>query len=354
MRIAALLFCLASPLAAQQEAVDAAAQLQAARVQLEAAESGRDQIKALTATVQAYEAGLVAMRAGVRDITLREAAIADDLAARRSQVAQLLGALSAISRTPRQVTLSHPQGPQNAARAGMLLADMTPALQAEATALRTQMDTASALRAARETATQTLQDGLQGAQTARAALGQAISDRTLLPMRFDADPLQTALLIASAETLQDFATSLAAEVPNTETTLAAAANLPLPVAGIVLPDNGRPGITIAAAPRALVTTPAPATILFQGPLLDFGTVVILEPSTDVLFILAGLADVFVQSGEILPAGAPVGLLGGTPTGVDGILTENGSSFTGQAQQTLYLEVRDGQAAVNPDAWFALE
>lgn len=354
MRLTALLLCLASPLAAQQEAIEAAAQLQAARAQLEAAESGRDQISALTQTVQAYETGLVAMRAGLREITLREAAIADDLTARRSALTRLLGALSTISRRPRQVTLSHPQGAQNAARAGMVLADMSRALQAEATALRTQLDTASALRAARETAAQTLQDGLAGAQTARVALGQAISDRVALPTRFDADPVQTALLIASAETLHDFAISLATDTPDTETTLAPAANLPLPVAGIVQSDDGRAGITIAAAPRALVTTPAPATILFQGSLLDYGTVVILEPSTDVLFILAGLAEVFVDSGEILPAGAPIGLLGGTPTGVDGILTENGSLTVGEMQQRLYLEVREGQAAVTPDAWFALE
>lgn len=352
MRVAALLICLASPLAAQQEAADAAAQLQAAQGQLEAADSGRDQIRALTETVQAYEAGLVAARAGLRDITLREAAIADDLAARRTEVAQLLGALSAISRTPRPVTLSHPQGAQDTARAAMLLSDMTPALQAEATALSTQLNAARDLRDAREAAVSTLTSGLQGAQTARAALGQAISDRTDLPMRFEQDPVQTALLIASAETLDTFAANLPTGL--TDTPLTASGDLALPVAGIVQTEAGRPGISIAAPSRALVTTPVPATLLFQGPLLDYGNVVILEPTTDVLFVLAGLAQVFGQPGEILPAGAPIGLLGGEPGTVDSILTENGQTFTGQTQQKLYLEVRDGQSAVNPDAWFALE
>lgn len=352
MRVAALLICLATPLAAQHAATDAAAQLEAANVLLQEADSGRDRIRALTETVQAYEAGLVAMRAGLRDITLREAAIADDLAARRAEVAQLLGALSAISKTPRPVTLNHPQGSQNTARAAMLIAQMTPALQAEAAALRTQLDTAHDLRAARETALETLSNGLQGAQTARAALGQAVSDRTDLPMRFEHDPVQTALLIASAETLGDFAANLGTDT--TDDTLTASGDLALPVAGIVQTEADRPGISIAAAPRALVTTPVPATLLFHGPLLDYGTVVILEPATDVLFVFAGLDEVFGQPGEILPAGAPIGLLGGTPGPVDSILTENAQSFTGQSQQMLYLEVRDGQSAVNPDAWFALE
>jgi len=352
MRIAALLLCLASPLAAQQEARDAADQLQAAGALLQAADSGRDQIKALTETVQAYEAGLVAMRAGLRDITLREAAISDDLAARRTEVAQLLGALSAISQTPGSVILSHPQGAPNAARAGMIMADMTPALQGQATALRAQLDRARDLRAARETAISTLRDGLQGAQTARAALGQAISDRTTLPLRFDADPVQNALLIASAETLDDFAAGL--EAGTTETRLTASGDLRLPVAGVAQADSTRPGVMITAAPRALVTTPVPATVLFQGALLDYGTVVILEPAADVLFVLAGLDQVFVQPGEIVAAGGPIGLLGEMQGGVDGILTENQQRFANQMQQTLYLEVRDGQSAVNPGAWFALE
>lgn len=356
MRIAALLICLAGPVAAQQEAADAASQLQAANAQLQSAKSGRDQIKALTETVQAYEAGLVAMRDGLRQISQREAAITEDLSERREELAQLLGALTTIGKTPRPVLLSHPQGAQNAARAGMLVADMTPALQGKVDALTAQLNTVQQLRSSREAAALTLNEGLQGAQAARAALGQAISDRTTLPTRFDLDPVQTALLIASAQTLGDFADDLTQQTPGPESTLTASGNLPLPVAGIVLPDDGqdRPGVQIGAPARALVITPVTATLLFQGPLLDYGTVVILEPAADVLFVFAGLAEVFGKPGEILSAGAPIGLLGGTPARVDGILTENDDPNAGNTQQTLYLEVREGQSAVNPDAWFALE
>lgn len=350
MRLLALLICLASPLAAQQDAVDAAAALQAAAAQLEAAESGRDRIKALTETVQAYEAGLIAMRAGLRDIALREAAIADDLTARQTELAQLLGALSAISKTPRPVTFSHPQGAQDTAQSAMLISDMGEVLQAKATDLRAQLDLAGELRIARDAATQTLQSGLEGAQTARSALGQALSDRTDLPSRFDADPVQTALLLASADTLADFANRLGGEAPTPDLAFAPTGALPLPVVGIVQPHTSRPGVMIAAAPQNLVTAPIGATVLFQGPLLDYGTVVILEPSADVMFVLAGLGQVAVNAGDILPAGAPIGFL----PGVDGILTENDGSFTGHPQQTLYLEVRDGQSAVKADRWFALE
>lgn len=356
IRLAALLICLATAALPQQAAQDAAEQLQAAQAQLLAADGARDRIAALTQTVQAYEAGLAALREGQRDLALREAGLTNDLAARREEFARLLGILSTISATPQPVQRAYPQGPLDTVRAGMLLADLAPALETEAADLRARLEQAIALRQAQQAAARTLADGLEGAQAARAALGQAVSERTDLPQRFEDDPVQTALLLAGAETLDAFAAQVARDRQPETTVLTAQADLPLPVSGFVLPDDGsgRSGVRIGAAPRALVTAPVAATILFQGKLLDYGTVVILEPAADVLFVMAGLAEVFGQAGQVLPAGAPIGLLGDGSRQDDGILTENLTDAMGQSQQALYLEVREGQTPVNPDAWFALE
>jgi septal ring factor EnvC (AmiA/AmiB activator) len=116
----------------------------------------------------------------------------------------------------------------------------------------------------------------------------------------------------------------------------------------------RPGVIIAARPRAIVATPTPATILFRGPLLDYGNVVIIEPATDVLIVLAGLAEVYGEAGQVIPAGTPLGLLGGDVPFVNAILTQSDGTGGGQASQTLYLEVREGQSPVDPATWFALE
>ncbi len=356
IRLLACLVLLGLPAQAQQTAQDAARQLQSAQEQLAAAESARDRVAALTQTVQAYEAGLAVLREGQREIALQEAILADELALRREELAQLLGVLSAISTTPQPVLRSGPLGPLSTVRAGMLVADVTPGLEAEVAEVTALLSETRALKDAQVTAAQTLVDGLQGAQTARAALGQALSGRTDLPARFEEDSVQTALLVASAETLGEFAAQVAETRPEETTALTAQGNLPLPVDGLVLPDDGsgRDGVRIGAMPRALVTTPVPATILFQGPLLDYGTVVILEPAADVLFVMAGFAEVFGQTGQVLPAGTPIGLLG-VPQGYDdGILTENAGFETGQPVQALYLEVRQGQTPVHPDAWFALE
>ena len=356
IRFATFLLFLATSAMAQQTAQDAAAQLQAAQEQLQAAEGARDRIAALTQTVQAYEVGLAAMRTEQREIALREGILAEELELRRMEFAQLLGVLSSISATPQPVLRAHPDGPLNTVRAGMLVADVTPGLRGEVERLNTLLADTRSIRMAQDAATQTLREGLEGAQTARAALGQAVSERTDLPSRFEDDPVQTALLVASAQTLDDFAAQVASGRPDGTQTLTAQGDLSLPVAGVVLPDDGsgRAGIRIAAEPRALVVSPAPATILFQGQLLDYGTVVILEPAVDVMFVLAGFAEVFGAIGQVLPAGAPIGLLGADTTLNDGILTENVGTGTGQAAQALYLEVREGQSPVNPATWFVVE
>jgi len=116
----------------------------------------------------------------------------------------------------------------------------------------------------------------------------------------------------------------------------------------------RPGILIATRPGALVNAPVAATVRFQGPLLDYGTVLILEPAPDVLFVLAGLAQVYVRTGEVVPQGTALGLMGGDLPQVQAILNELATGGGDPRSETLYLEVRDGQGPVDPADWFGLE
>ena len=365
IRRLAILLLLAGPVAAQSPgdaAAQAAARLTAARAQLDAANGARDRVAALTETVRAYEDGLIALRDGLRRVAIRKDTLQAQLDARKAEVSQLLGVLASIGDAPAPLLLLHPSGPLGTARSGMLVADVTPALQARVDDLRAQLEELALLQALQETAADTLTDGLQGAQEARAALSAAVSDRTDLPRRYTEDAVQTALLMASTDTLAAFADALADSVDVAAPELTPAADLPLPVQGMVLrafnaPDAAgiaRPGVVIAARPQALVTTPVAATLLFRGPLLDYGNVMILEPAQDVLFILGGLAEVYGEAGQVLPAGAPLGLLGGETPPVDANLTQGAAGSGAAATQTLYLEVRDGQSPVNPGTWFALE
>lgn len=371
MRRAAALLALAMAFGPAARAADpaapdaqaAAAELRAAVEALNTAEGSRERVAALTRTIHAYENGLGVLRDTLRRAKAREAEIEASFDTRRDRIGQLLGVMAMMERDPAPLLLLHPDGPVGTARSGMILAAVTPALQAEAEALGAQLAELKRLRALQSEVADTLQRGLDAAQAARAALSQAVQDRTDLPRRFLEDPEELRALVASADSLDAFAAGLVAMETDIGAPMGdfegARGALPLPVHGALLRRAGeadaagirRPGLLIATRPGALVTVPWPATIRYRGPLLDYGNVMIVEPASGYLLVLAGLGTVFGETGDVLEAGAPVGLMGGAAAG--GEATAAGLEEGGGADrtETLYIELRQGKEPVDPGPWF---
>lgn len=367
-RLVCALVLTATPLCAEtaaDTAMSAADGLRSAIEALDAAQGAKDRVAALTQTITAYEQGLAALRDGLRRAAVREREIAAEFEAKRDRISQLLGVLSTIRQAPEPMLLLHPAGAEGTIRSGMILSSVTPALQAEAAGLKTELEEIALLRRLQEEAAETLESGLGTVQAARTALSQAVADRTDLPTRFLEDPEELRELVQSVDTLEGFATGLAdmeTDIgPPRDDFAGAKGTLPLPVRGSVLRRFNesdaagirRPGLVIATGPAALVTTPWPATIRYRGPLLDYGNVMILEPAEGYLLVLAGLGQVFGETGDVLSAGAPVGLMAGTET--EGY----GAGFVAAAQdgsgadrpETLYMELREGAEPIDPAAWF---
>lgn len=345
------------------QARSASADLLGAVKDLEKSDAGRDQVAALSRTILAYENGLASLREALRQATIRETALMMRFEAKRERVSKLLGVLSGMDPNPSPKLMLHPSGPLGTARSGMMLSEVTPAMQAEVETLRAELAEVSELRRLRVSASETLQRGLEAAQTARAELSQAIAARAPLPKRFTDDPERLRLMISDADTLDALATGLAPDLlADTELTDFAASQgrLNLPVLGQVLrrfgePDAAgieRPGIVIATRPQALVTAPWPSTIRYLGPFLDYGNVIILEPGAGYLLVLAGLGTLYGEVGEVIPEGTPVGLMGGAD-GTSDLLQEGGQRPTGgTGSETLYLELRQGAQPADPGEWFA--
>ena len=369
IRTAALIWLLCSLSAhAESDATTAARAaadgLRSAIEALDAAKGGQAQVDVLTRTIKAYEAGLGALRDGLRRATIREQTLKRQFDAKREQVAALLGAMTAMQTTAGPLLLLHPSGPLGTARSGMILSEVTPALQAQADQLRHDLEEVALLRQLQQSAADTVGDGLTAVQDARTALSQAIADRTDLPRRLAESPEELHQLVQSIETLDGFADLLSDTAIAPENTVAdfaaAKGSLALPVQGSLLRGYGeadaagieRPGILLATRPAAIVTTPWPATIRYLGPLLDYGNVMILEPSDGTLLVLAGLGSVYGKVGEVIPQGSPVGLMGGAEP--------LGAEFVAAAQQgggedrteTLYIELRQGAKPIDPTDWFA--
>lgn len=361
---------LASPVAAQsgEAARDAARALQSAMERLEGAAGARDRVAALTAVIGAHERGLSALRAALRDATLREAEIERRFEARHEEVSRLVGVLAAMERSAGPLLLLHPSGPLGTARSGMMLAEVAPSLQAEAEALRADLEELVALRRTQEQAAETLGDGLRALQTARTELSKAISDRGDLPRRVIDDPAALRALMASADTLDALSQGLLESADDAGGDGAAAmardfaearGDLPLPVRGTLLRRPGeadpagvrRPGISIATAPRALVTTPWPATIRYVGPLLDHANVMVLDPGGGFLMVLVGMDTVYGRIGDVLPEGEAIGLMGGADPDRGEFIARARATGGENRSETLYIEIRHDTEPVDPMPWF---
>ena len=350
---------LAQPAAADTAtaaAEKAASDLRAAIVTLNDAEGARSRVAALTETIRAYELGLTALREGLRSSALREAGIRAGFDAKRERIGQVLAAMVAMDEAPGPLVLLHPGGPEAAARSAMILASVGPALEGEAAKLRADLQEIARMRALQEGVLGALEDGLAAAQAARTALSRAVQDRTDLPRRFLEDPEELQALVANADTLEAFARGVARLQSDVGPPLSdfegARGTLPLPVVGTVLRRPGeadaagidRPGLLMATRPEALVIAPWSATIRYRGPLLDYKNVMILEPAAGYLLILAGMEVVYGETGDVLEAGAPVGLMGGKDLAV-------AEGAGAERTETLYMELRQDAEPIDPAPWF---
>ncbi|MEW2915847.1 peptidase M23 [Ruegeria sp. ANG10] len=370
MTLRALLLAVlfATPVHAQTDpstaALNAAQMLEDASVALTEADSARDRVRALTETIQAYEAGLTAMRDGLRRAATREAQLTTELRSREDEIAQLLGVLQTIETTAPPVLMLHPSGPLGSARAGMMLSEVTPGLNARAQKLAHDLQEVRTLRQLQQSAADTLTEGLTGVQTARTKLSTAIADRTDLPVRFVEDPVRTAILISSTETLEGFASGLSeiseGEIAETSADISQRkGEIALPAQGVVLHRAGdtdaagvkRPGVVLGTRPRAIVTSPTAATIRYRGPLLDLGNLVILEPQPGLLFVFSGLQEVYGNPGQVIPEGTPVGLMPGETPEIGAILSTSSDGTGTDRSETLYIEVRQDNSPVDPESWF---
>ena len=354
--------CAQDSLADQARA--AAAQLQEARSTLERTTSTKNRVKALTQTIASFENGLAVMRDSLRLIASQKRSVQERLDQQEVAYSQLLGVLLSIDKSPVQAQIIHPDGPLTTARSSMLVADILPALQAKVSVLRADMDELSYLSDLQVQVVEDLQTGLNNLQTARTELSRAITNRTDIPTRFIEDPAQTAILLAASDTLDIFADGIEMIALNEVTTSLPSISdrigtLPLPVAGRVVRYYGeadaagikRSGIIVATSPQAIVTSPTAATIRYVGPLLDYGLVSMIEPQNGTLFVFAGLGQVFGTIGQVIPAGSPIGVMGGNSQTIDSILEQSEKGTGVVRSETLYIEVRQDKEPQDPLIWF---
>jgi septal ring factor EnvC (AmiA/AmiB activator) len=106
------------------------------------------------------------------------------------------------------------------------------------------------------------------------------------------------------------------------------------------------GISYATAPNASVVAPADGWVIYKGPYLNYGQIVILNPGDGYTIVLAGLQDVSVNLGQFLLEGEPLGTMGSHTIG------RTVATDAGVSRPTLYIELRKNDQPMDPTGWWA--
>ncbi|MEO1536676.1 MAG: peptidoglycan DD-metalloendopeptidase family protein [Pseudomonadota bacterium] len=335
---------------------EARAKLLEATELVASAETARDRVDALTDAVRAYEAGLQAMRGEVRRLTLAERELEAALAQEQGDISTLLALMQNATEQTETQSLLHPGSAVDTIRAGTLASALVPNLYAQASELEDRLAALEDVRAVIEAAEASVAEGLDGVRKARIAMGDALRDRTELPPRLATNAAAMEALVNSAETLAALADSLMTEDAATEG--ASGTGWQPPVAGEIIggfaPDAGRTGWSVSTAPRALLTSPMDANVRFSGEFPGWGTVVILETEGASLLMMAGLSSSYVALGQVVGAGAPLGLAGAGQSAAQDNLNVRGGDVSLFDDETVYIELRQGGVPVDPATRLMLE
>ncbi len=343
---------------------------------------------------QEHEAALSALDVQLSTLTVEEQRKSEDLKSRREQQAQLLMALERLARDPPEALALAPGRPIDVIRSAMLMGAAVPPLEAQARALRAEIEELTALRrqiAAAEARHRAERLALETQQAQLAGLIARKNDLELIARHgAEVNSQRQVQLAAQAADLQQLIERLSAERQAREAEARKRAEeerqarlaqrrAPGPQNGAievtapppVLLDPDKPkairpfaearglmvypasgqlmrrygesdelgvtskGLTFETRPGAQVVAPFDGRILFAGPFRGYGQILIIEHGDGYHSLLAGLDGIQATVGQWLIAGEPVGTMP-----------------KGNAKPRLYLELRHDGQPINPLPWLA--
>ena len=371
----------------EQEENEAAERAAAARREAEAlaAEIVDLQTRLVSAAgrVSASEQTALEIERRIAGLAAEEAVILDRLLSDREALIDVLAALQRIERGTPPALAAAPGDAEEAARAASLLAAITPELQARAEALAAELENLRRVREAAEAERLDLASTEAQLDARQAEINRLLAERRELEARRRGEAERLADVAATAgaqarslrqllETVRGMteisprfnprrlirSDDIPAPALRPEDGLVAAraAMAPIetlrfadsrgelrpPVEGPVVlrfrqaDENGEPleGIRIRARAGGQVVAPFDARVEYAGSFNTYNGLLILSTGDDYYIVLAGLASVYAQAGQSVLAGEPVGEM---PTG-------------GEMAPDLYLEIRRGETAVDPEPW----
>lgn len=306
-----------------------------------------------------------------------------------AEIANVLAALERISLNPPPALIVDPSDALGSARGAMLIAAIVPQLRERADSVGSDLKALMAIKqqALAEEATlkanyAVLEEEQLRIATLIAARKQGIAQ---VGAQLSTEEQAAVELAERASTLRELIDALSARASQTQTATPARPDMPqlspeaiklafanaartepavpFPLARgyLAQPANGvtvvqfgtrdgfggiAQGQSIVTRAEAQVVAPADGWVLYKGPYLNYGQIVILNTGQGYTTLLAGLANISVDIGQFVQMGEPLGQMGSRTIG------RTVTTSAGNAQPTLYIELRQNNEPIDPESWWA--
>lgn len=329
--------------------------------------------------------------------------IRQSLRARRSVLAEVLGALQRMGRNPPPAMLVTPEDALRSVRSAILLGAVVPEIRAETEILATELgellrieNEISAERAGLERDLGSLAEEEErlsllldekqqltaqarselASQRAKAAelaaresnLGRLIAtlESEIAAAREAADAARQAEEDRQKKRVEQLANAREeiARPDFSDTSRIAPAMafdqarglLPLPVAGVAVNGFGErdafgetaTGLSLATRINAPVTAPSDGWVVYAGPFRSYGELLILNAGSGYHIVLAGMENIHVELGNFVLAGEPVARMGARRiASAEAVGVE-------ATRPVLYIEFRKDGKPIDPSPWWAVD
>lgn len=307
----------------------------------------------------------------------REVELEASLKTQQDSLGDVLAALQSIERARPPALLVSPEDAAKAARTAMLLADVTPQIEARAATLKQSLTELSNVRASLEKERANFEKTNAEIGARRSMLAELLEkkqgERRVARRLAAAAQSETAALAARATSLRDILGRLerlarvvaprlkppppariADNLPPAPRAVSrpeafrparafaqAKGALKLPVVGNVIgrfgasrPEGGRfEGLRISSADKAIVTAPYEGQVAFARAWNPIGNLIVLDVGGGFHILLMGVGAFLVEEGQSVKAGEPIAAMAGAGAELD-------------------IEIRKNGDPVNPSLWLS--
>ncbi|HEY8593859.1 MAG TPA: peptidoglycan DD-metalloendopeptidase family protein [Devosiaceae bacterium] len=347
--------------------------------------------------VKAAETDVSAIEEKLGGLLREEADVKARLDGADSNISALLAALERIGENPPPALIVNPDDAVGSARSALVLSAVLPQLRDRASKVAADLKRLAELKSAAQAQETELKANLTTLQEEQLRIATLIEARkqslSEANSALQAEEQQAEELAGRAGSLKELIASLesrisavtkaaeAARAANAgrstptlspETVRLALANtartapavpfsaargyLARPVNGVTVTGFGASdgfggtsaGESVVTRGEAQVLAPADGWVMYKGPYLDYGQIVILNPGQGFTILLAGLETVSVDLGQFVMMGEPVGAMGRRTLG------QTVATNAGVSQPTLYIEFRNNDKPIDPEDWWATD